>query len=67
VANTFLWSVTGGVIIGANNSNTVNVNWGSAGSGVLNLTQTSNLGCAKTISQNITILSLPTGSILYHY
>lgn len=67
VANTFLWSVTGGVIIGANNSNTVNVNWGSAGSGVLNLTQTSNLGCTKTISQNITILSLPTGSILYHY
>lgn len=66
-ANTYLWSATGGLIIGSNTNNNSSIQWGNTSSGIINLTQTTNLGCAKTISQNITILPIPNGSILYHY
>ncbi len=66
-SHTYLWSATGGLIIGANTNNSSSIQWGNISSGILNLTQTSNLGCSKTISQNINILPKPNGSILYHY
>lgn len=35
------WSITGGTIVGSSTGTTVNVNWGAAGQGVVNLTRTS--------------------------
>lgn len=41
------WEITGGTIIGPDSLNTVKVNWGTAGSRALYLTQTSPQGCAS--------------------
>lgn len=65
--NSYLWSVTGGNIIGGQNTNTFTVKWGSAGNGLVSIKQTSSQGCENTVSQNITISPLPTGATLYHY
>ena len=35
------WSVTGGTIVGSSTGNSVNVNWGAAGQGTVNLSRTS--------------------------
>jgi hypothetical protein len=37
----YLWTVTGGTIVGSSTSHTVTVNWGAAGQGTINLKRTS--------------------------
>ncbi|MFP4369258.1 MAG: choice-of-anchor D domain-containing protein [Candidatus Kapaibacterium sp.] len=56
--STYSWSVQGGTIEGANNTSQVTVNWGSAGTGVLEVTETSN-ECSKTASYTVTINPYP--------
>lgn len=55
--NTFSWSVTGGTIVSGQNTNTVTVNWGNTGTGVLSITETSPSNCVTTVSLNVTISS----------
>ena len=52
---TYLWTVNGGIINGANNTNTLNVLWGSGTSGTVSLTMTNSFGCSATVNSNITI------------
>lgn len=59
----YAWTVTGGAISGAANGNSVNVNWGSAGAGTVNVTVTSSLGCTSNRTMNVTINIQPTPSI----
>ncbi len=68
--HTYNWVVTGGTIVGSATNNEVFVNWGTAGTGTIQITQTANyptLGaganCAKTQTQNITINALPNPTI----
>ncbi|MCX6154791.1 MAG: SBBP repeat-containing protein [Candidatus Kapabacteria bacterium] len=54
------WNVKGGIISGSDSSNTVNVLWGTAGSGTITLKQTISVsGCNLTKTDLINIRPLP--------
>jgi gliding motility-associated-like protein len=57
--DSYVWNVTNGIIVTGQNTNTVDVLWGTAGSGTVSVTQTSPLGCDSTLSATITILYTP--------
>lgn len=72
IANhTFLWVVTGGTIVGSNTNNEVFVNWGTSGTGTINVIQTAkypSLGtgngqCSTAQTINVTINPIPTPTI----
>ncbi|MGV3599035.1 MAG: PKD domain-containing protein, partial [Bacteroidota bacterium] len=58
------WNVTNGTIISGQGTNSVDVLWGTAGTGTITLTQTSPLGCDSTVSGTITILYTPAPVIV---
>ncbi|MFN5005279.1 MAG: autotransporter-associated beta strand repeat-containing protein [Bacteroidota bacterium] len=62
VGNTYAWAVTGGTINGSSTNNTVVIDWGAAGVGSLQLTQTvTATGCSFTTNPYVvTINSLPS-------
>jgi hypothetical protein len=62
VGNTYSWNVTGGTITSGSGTNSINVDWGSAGIGTLVLTETiSATGCPITTpAYNVTINPNPT-------
>ncbi|MFZ2906335.1 MAG: PKD domain-containing protein [Cyclobacteriaceae bacterium] len=62
---TYNWSVTGGTIDGSSTGNSILVDWGAAGPGTLQVTETiTATGCAVTTPiYNITINNTPTPSI----
>src|SRR5204863_456778 len=57
--NTYLWTVTGGTITGTNTTSSINVLWGSAGSGNISVIQTNSFGCDSTVASSITIRPTP--------
>jgi hypothetical protein len=61
--NSYLWTVTGGTISGANTNNQVTVVWGSAGSGSISVREQvgtmSGSGCWTVVTANVTIQPLP--------
>ena len=62
----YVWTVTGGTILGGTNTNEINVNWGNSPSGTVSLTITDNstpLACSNTIVENVTLQALPNVSI----
>ena len=46
--STYFWTTTGGIINGAANSSSVNVNWPSPGVHTLSVTENTIFGCSKT-------------------
>lgn len=62
--HTYLWSVTGGIIQGVNNNNSVSIRWTSVGTGTVTVTQTNSAtNCSKTVSRNIPVNALPVVTI----
>src|SRR3989339_161735 len=63
--HTYKWTATGGIIQGADNQQSVTVNWTSSNlTGTINLTETTiTTGCSNVISKEITINSLPDVNI----
>jgi gliding motility-associated-like protein len=59
----YSWSVTGGVINGSSNSNSVSITWGNYSSGIVILTVTNGAGCSVTVSQNISLVVLPNPAV----
>src|SRR5690606_30484343 len=57
--HTYSWSVSGGAIVGSNTADVVNVLWGAPGAGSVTVTQTSDLGCDSTVTNDILILPTP--------
>lgn len=57
--NTYSWSISGGTIVSGQNTNSITVNWGSAGTGSLSVTE-SNGSCQATDNFTVTIESAPT-------
>src|SRR4030095_4871780 len=55
----YSWSVTGGSINGAPNTNSINVSWGNFTSGTVSVTQTNAFGCDSTVTMNITLNPYP--------
>lgn len=55
-----LWSVTGGTILGVNFTDSITVQWGSAGAGSVTVTQQNNLNCDSTVTVNLAIVPIPT-------
>ncbi|MBK5285083.1 MAG: hypothetical protein JJE25_06740, partial [Bacteroidia bacterium] len=61
--STFFWTVTGGSIASGQGSDTIFVDWGSAGSGTITVVETNTLGCAGApVVLNVTINPLPNTS-----
>jgi len=63
IGYTFIWSVTGGVIVSGQGSTSINVIWGSVGGGIVAVLGESSCGCPSTvIDTNITILLAPSAA-----
>ena len=57
---TYSWSVTGGTITSGGTGNSITVNWGSPGSGIVSVAAVSSFGCLSTpFTMNITIIGSP--------
>lgn len=54
MGHTYLWSIVGGTIIGANNNATVNVTWGTEAAGSISVEQSDGID-TETDSRNVTI------------
>lgn len=52
---TYAWTVTGGTISGSATGSSINVNWGAAGAGTVNVTVTSGAGCVSSRTLNTTV------------
>ncbi len=63
--NTYVWGpIVGGNIVGANNTNTVNVQWTAAGSGTVTVTETiTATGCTASTTRTIPVNALPVVNI----
>lgn len=61
--NSYQWNVTGGTITGPANGTGVNVFWTTAGQGTVSFTESNNLGCDSTVTENITLLQKPAPEI----
>ncbi len=64
--NNFTWSVSGGTIASGQNTNSITVNWGTAGTGVATLNETiASTGCSSTTTLNVNINSSLNPSIAF--
>jgi hypothetical protein len=61
--NTYAWNVTGGTITSGTGTNNISVNWGTAGSGLISVTETTAFGCASTLEIPVTVNPLPEPQI----
>jgi gliding motility-associated-like protein len=57
--HTYIWNVTGGSIVSFNISNTIDVQWWSAGTGTVSCKQISPAGCDSTVLKSIVINQKP--------
>jgi ELWxxDGT repeat protein len=57
--NTYNWVVTGGTISAGQSTNQITVDWGVAGVGNVQATETTTVGCATTANRAVTIRPLP--------
>jgi gliding motility-associated-like protein len=57
--NTYLWSATGGTISGSNTGNSVNVIWGTAGTGSVSVRQTNPSACDSLVTKSFSIRPTP--------
>lgn len=59
----YIWNVSGGSIVSLNISNTIDVQWWSAGTGSVSCNQISPAGCDSLVMKNITINSKPIPTV----
>ena len=57
--STYFWTTTGGIINGATNSSSANVNWPSPGVHTLSVTETTAFGCSKTKTIKVLVANQP--------
>ncbi len=57
--DTYAWQVTGGTIVGTSTGSSIQVVWGTPGTGNVQVTQTSGFGCDSTVAASVTILRTP--------
>ena len=56
--NNYFWSVIGGTIASGQNTNSIHINWGTAGVGTVTITETNqSTSCSKTVSFTVNINS----------
>lgn len=55
----YAWTVTGGTILGATTTNTIDVLWGQEGTGNVRLTQFSDKGCDSIFMKTVQLTSRP--------
>ncbi len=62
--STYAWTVSGGILMSGNGTNSIIVNWGIAGTGNVSVVETSGTGCIGTaVNKTISITSVTTGII----
>jgi ELWxxDGT repeat protein len=59
VGNTYNWVITGGTINAGQGTNQITVDWGAAGAGNVQVTETSTAGCVTIANRPVTIRPLP--------
>ncbi|MBK5284888.1 MAG: gliding motility-associated C-terminal domain-containing protein [Bacteroidia bacterium] len=57
--NTYRWTITGGTINGSSSLSSVNVTWGTSGTGTITLTETNSSGCSASVTLNASLVTLP--------
>lgn len=64
VGNTYVWSVTNGIITSGQGTNRVRVFWNNAGTGTISVTETNpTFSCPTQNSRTITVNPLPTATL----
>jgi gliding motility-associated-like protein len=61
--NTYLWTVIGGMITGANNGTSVNIQWTTTGTATITLYQRNSYGCDSTVVLNVNVLQTPAPNV----
>lgn len=64
--NQFKWTVTNGIILNGENSNTVQIKWTSLGKGILLLNEKNPNGCSTNAELNVNIVAKPILSEINH-
>jgi len=65
--DSYLWTVSGGTIQSGQNTNTVSVKWGSAGTGIISVKETNTTyGCSTTVSKDVIINAKPGLKLITH-
>ena len=62
--STFSWKAFGGSIISGSGTDSIGVNWTSAGSGYVEVTETNTTGCSNTYNYTVHVHNLPTPAIV---
>lgn len=63
--STYAWTVTGGSINGAGTGTSITVDWTTAGSGAVEVTEATTIGCTATDNMNIEKFDIPdTGNLV---
>lgn len=57
--SSYIWSVSGGIIVSDNKQDSVVILWGAAGPGSVTVKQTSNFGCDSAMTLSTTIMPTP--------
>lgn len=57
--SSYNWTVTGGTIVAGQGTNSITVDWGTAGPGTVSVTETTGPGCSLSQTFNVTIDSSP--------
>jgi gliding motility-associated-like protein len=60
---TILWTTTGGIILGNDNTNQVQILWQSTGTGEVEITVTNQNGCDSSLSYSVNVLDGPIPQI----
>ncbi|MFA6515678.1 MAG: gliding motility-associated C-terminal domain-containing protein, partial [Bacteroidia bacterium] len=61
--HTYQWFITGGIIVGSNNSASVDIHWGAPGTGSVSVMQTNLFTCDSILTIPVSITSTPTPEI----
>jgi gliding motility-associated-like protein len=59
----YTWKVTGGSLVAQNDPNVVSIDWGKSGTGTVQVTEITKLGCDSTVKKVIVILPKPIPGI----
>jgi hypothetical protein len=57
--NSYSWNVSNGTLLSGQGTNTADILWGTQGTGIVSLIQTSVFGCDSTVSDTVVILYTP--------
>ncbi len=61
--NTYTWTVDGGTIVSGEGTNSITINWGNSGSGLISVLEKTSFECSTSLTSPVSILKMPEPAI----